>query len=349
MLRRILLLLFIGAFVRESAYATYTLSNWQIISYMNEYRNHFQAVIIQGYMYAIGGENVSNDSVERAKINSDGSLGTWQYVNELPETNFIEFAAVTANNSIYLIGGGEYIFDPNPIILNTIERATVNADSTLSSWSILSSTLLDPSGEFVAVVANNRIYVIGGADANSILTTVEYAPINSDGTLGTFVLSTTHLTMPTQALSGVYFQNHIYVAGGVNFGGNIIGPTEVAQVYPDGELGAWQDINTTITSHIETDAVTDGQNLYIVGGGYSSYAGASGPVERAQLYSIGSVGNWQYEPSLNIGRNGMSAVINYPYIYAVDGYNDAYGDMNSIERAMILPLSVEKKYWEILE
>ncbi len=343
MLKRILLLLIIGAWVRESVYATYTLSDWQIISYMNEYRDSFQAVIIQGYMYAIGGMNPSNDSVERAYINPDGSLGTWQYVNQLPVTSFIEFGAVTANNSIYLIGGGEYWSE---IILNTVERATVNVDSTLSTWSILSSKLLDPSGEFVALVANNRIYVIGGADANSVLNTIEYASINSDGTLGPFAWSTTHLIMPTRGLSGIYFQNHIYVAGGISFSQTTLGPTEVAQVYPDGELGAWQSINTTITQHVETNAVTDGQYLYIIDG---NFAGASGPVESAPIYSIGSVGNWQYEPSLNIGRGEMSAVINYPYIYAVDGYTDTYGDLNSIERAMILPLSVEKKYWEILE
>ncbi len=346
MLKRILLLLIIGAWVRESVYATYTLSDWQIISYMNEYRDSFQAVIIQGYMYAIGGMNPSNDSVERAYINPDGSLGTWQYVNQLPVTSFIEFGAVTANNSIYLIGGGEYWSE---IILNTVERATVNVDSTLSTWSILSSKLLDPSGEFVALVANNRIYVIGGADANSVLTSVEYAVINPDGTLGPFVLSTTQLTMPTQGLSGIYFQNHIYVAGGISFSQTTLGPTEVAQVYPDGELGAWQDINTTITQHTDGGAVADGQYFYIISGSPYSFAGASGPVESAPIYSIGSVGSWQGEPALNIGRGGMSAVINYPYIYAVDGYNDGYGDMNSIERAMILPLSVEKKYWEILD
>ncbi len=341
-----LLLFTVSILVMQSAYATYTLTDWQIISYMNEYRFDFQAVIIQGYMYAIGGEN-ANDSVERAQLLTNGNLGPWQYVNELPVTSFVQFGAVTANNSIYLIGGGEYWSD---IILNTVERATVNADSTLSTWSILSSTLLDPSGDFVTVVANNRIYVIGGADATSVLNTVEYADLNTDGTLGPFVWSTTHLTMPEGGLSGIYFQNHIYVTGGkVVEGGAGPKPTEVAQVYPDGELGAWQDINTTMTQHDETDAVTDGQYLYIVGGFASSGVGESGPVESAQLYSIGSVGSWQYEPSLNIGRGGMSAVINYPYIYAVDGYNDGYGDMNSIERAMILPLSVEKKYWEILE
>ncbi len=344
-------MLLIGTFVRESAYATYTLSDWQIISYMNEYRSDFEAIIVQGYIYAIGGgDYASNDSVERAQLLTNGNLGPWQYVNQIATTQLILFSAVTANNSIYLIGGDSYTFNPTPVLLNTVERATVNADNTLSSWSVLSSHLNSPRFGHVAVVANNRIYAIGGDNENSVvLNTVEYADINTDGTLGAFTLSTAHLTMATQILSGVYFQNHIYVAGGVNSTASVIGPTEVAQVYPDGELGAWQDINTTITSHIETDAVTDGQYLYIVGGGYSSYAGASGPVESAQLYSIGSVGSWQYEPSLNIGRNGMSAVINYPYIYAVDGYNDAYGDMNSIEQAMILPLSVEKKYWEIFQ
>lgn len=342
--KKILDLALVGIlFLSYSAYAE-GLTDWNIISYMNEYRETCGAAVIQGYMYAIGGLYPSNDSVEQAKINSDGSLGTWQYVNKVITSGRSAFATVTANNSIYIIGGYSYVSSGwgLPVVIGSIERATVNSDGSLSSWSTLSSNLVIPRYAFACIVANNRIYAIGGGTDISPgwAKSVEQADINPDGTLGPFTLSTTQLTDYSEGLSAIVYQNYIITAGGDNIP-SFPSPTQVAQIYPDGQLGAWVAINVTLYHHVGAVAVTDNQYIYIVGD--------ANPVERALLYSNGSVGDWESLNDLNIWRRGLGGVLYFPYIYAIDGYNDPLGDQNSVERAMIIPTSVEKKYWELLE
>jgi hypothetical protein len=315
------------------------LSNWNIISYMNEYREGCGVAVIQGYMYAIGGLYSSNDSVERAQVLPNGNLGSWEYVNKVNETGRNYFGTITANNSIYIFGGSSYAATNwGPLSLVTsIERAVINSDSTLGPWSILSSQLAVPRYGFAWAVYNNILYIIGGVtniDGDSNL--VEQGPINSDGSLGPFVLSTTVLPEAAEGLSAVVYKNYIVTAGGETGNGGYLGTTYIATIYSDGQLGAWAAFNGIIRPYCA--AVTDGQYFYDIGGN---------PVERTQLYSNGSIGNWEDVNNLNIERAGLGAWMNFPYIYAVDG-EGINGDLNSVERAMIIPTSVEKKYWELL-
>jgi hypothetical protein len=323
------------------------LSNWNIISYTNEYREGCGVAVIQGYMYAIGGL-FSDDSVERAPILPDGTLGTWEYIpNIFPILGLSSFATITANNSIYIIGGYSYASSGwgFPVEIGSIERAIVNSDSTLGPWSILSSSLVVPCDSFAWAVYNNILYIISGDnDMGGASEIVQQGSINPDGSLGPFVLSTTVLSQVEEGLSAAVYQNYIITAGGTAGYAGARAPTNVAKIYPDGQLGAWVATNTTNHDHEYGATITDGYYLYEFGG--------FNPVERTQLYSNGSIGNWEDVNDLNIERGSLGAWMNFPYIYAVDGENAEYGnsngDLNSVERAMIIPTAVEKKYWKLL-
>ena len=66
------------------------LGPWQLSSDLNQGRFYNAAVASNGYLYTLGGgsgerghENYPLDSVERAPINRDGSLGPWQVVSHM--------------------------------------------------------------------------------------------------------------------------------------------------------------------------------------------------------------------------------------------------------------------------
>src|SRR5205807_6308976 len=84
-----------------------SLGAWQIISHMSTRRQHHGAVATAGYMYVIGGYTGSGfgtDSVQRAAINGDGSLGVWEAVSSLPKP-IAQPVTLTDGRYIYAVGG----------------------------------------------------------------------------------------------------------------------------------------------------------------------------------------------------------------------------------------------------
>jgi hypothetical protein len=73
---------------------------------MNHRRAGLGAVSVRGYLYALGGyDNQSSlNIVERAMINTDGSLGSWQIMNAMSKTRN-DVATATVGGYIYALGG----------------------------------------------------------------------------------------------------------------------------------------------------------------------------------------------------------------------------------------------------
>lgn len=84
-----------------------SLGAWEVLpDPMPTPRNLFAAVVSEGYLYALGGEDGSGplSSVDRAMIHSDGSLGAWQTVSAMTvERKCV--AAAAEGGHIYAVGG----------------------------------------------------------------------------------------------------------------------------------------------------------------------------------------------------------------------------------------------------
>jgi hypothetical protein len=67
------------------------------------------AAVQDGFVYAIAGSGAGpvGIEVERAHLNSDGSLGPWQVASSLT-TNRSNLAAVALNGNLYAIGGNSF-------------------------------------------------------------------------------------------------------------------------------------------------------------------------------------------------------------------------------------------------
>ncbi|MEO7729971.1 MAG: hypothetical protein ABIY55_03295, partial [Kofleriaceae bacterium] len=128
-----------------------------------------------------------------------------------------------------MIGGGDAGFNA----LDSIERATINADGTLGSFTVLpGARLRRPNAYATSVTIGDWFYVIGGGTQKTSYTSVERAAIGVDGSLGQFE-DVVGATLPVAArhLQAVVLGTWLYVLGGED------AVIERAAIDPDGSLG----------------------------------------------------------------------------------------------------------------
>ena len=127
------------------------------------------------------------------------------------------------------------------------------------------------TGYHASAVADGYLYVAGGSDGvGGSLGTVWYAPISSDGTLGSW-LSTTALPESLQGLRLVTYQGAIYLTGG-SPSAQPRPQTIVyrANVQGDGSLDGWTAVSSLPMATSWHEAVVDKNYLYIIGGAIGS-------------------------------------------------------------------------------
>jgi hypothetical protein len=145
---------------------------------MTTVRDFPAAVQVGNYLYVLGGGNPfwvnCLTSVERAAINSDGSLGTWQIISSL-STARAAHAAVAVGGYVYALGG----YTSGGGSWSSVEFAAIINDGSLGTWQPTTAMTLERHG-LAAVAINGYVYALGGRDSYS----VERAAINPDGSLG---------------------------------------------------------------------------------------------------------------------------------------------------------------------
>jgi N-acetylneuraminic acid mutarotase len=188
-----------------------TVGGWQSATSLPDPVTGHVAVTWNGYIYVAGGWTGYNwkNEVYYAKINPDGSLGSWVSTTPLPEPRGHGQAAVVYEGIIYEIGGE----GPGSIVHNTVYYAKTNPDGTVGSWSLTTSLPLAIE-EHSAVVLDKMLWVIGGYEQDgTAVDAVCYAKIKSDGTLGNWTQSTP-LPNAIYQHSSVVLGQRIYVIGG---------------------------------------------------------------------------------------------------------------------------------------
>jgi hypothetical protein len=197
-------------------------------------RNDTMAAVVHGYLYVIGGHNdtITIRTTFVAKLNGDGTLGdgtpaTWRCLgnsptscgnappidtNDLPVVGRRTSGVTTANGYIYIVGGD------NGGALSAVVYTKVNLDGTIAGWTTANSLNNARNGN-AAYVANGYLYTVGHFNTG----TVEYAPINANGSLGTWVNSSNSLPTGINrgffGQSGIVVNGYMYVVGGSdNFG-----------------------------------------------------------------------------------------------------------------------------------
>jgi hypothetical protein len=224
-------------------------------------------LVSNGYIYAIGGatsgSNGSNVStVYYAKINNDGTLGTWISASSLL-TATSRAAAVVSNGYIYEMGG----VNNSNTKLTEIEHAKINNDGTLGTWTDTSVSLASATAFLTAVYHNGYIYEVGGSTDSGTVATADYIKVNNDGTLDSSGwTTTTALPTPITRANSVVNDGYLYEIGGLDGSSDNLPNVYYAHFNNDGSLGSW--IATTNLPAGTYDAAASAYNgcIYVLGG-----------------------------------------------------------------------------------
>ena len=268
-----------------------------------------QAVVTQNRVYLLGGTNggSSLSTVYTAPINGDGTLGAWTTGTSLPGAVHNSQAVVTQNR-VYLLGG----WSGSPV--STVYTAPINADGTLGTWTTGTSLPVALSSS-QAVVTKNRVYLLGGNNDGSLVSTVYTAPINADGTLGTWTTGTS-LPVALSSSQAVVTKNRVYLLGGNN---GIVYTTAVytAPINTDGTLGTWTTGTSLPGALVGSQAIVTKNRVYLTGG--ENNGGVISTVYTASINADGTLGTWTTGTSLPGAMVGSQAVVTQNRVYLLGG------------------------------
>jgi hypothetical protein len=224
------------------------------------------AVATGNGLYVIGGNGIGGRlaTVERAPINADGALGTFATIPGVTLTAPRQKHTTAAFRGwVYVIGGS------NGSILTSVERASIAADGSLSTFANVSGVALTTGREFASTfVAGNDLYVIGGYATGGQTATVERAFINPDGTISSFqVLTGIDVFDERDSHRSFVVGNSLYLIGGFD-NLNRLTTVERATIAADGAISAFTTVSGTVLNNRREahGNVILGNVLYVLGG-----------------------------------------------------------------------------------
>ena len=284
-------------------------------------RYHQSAVRIGSWVYVLGGiaAGAASNKIERAPINSDGTLGTFVDAGTTLSTARFSFATAVVGGWLYAMGGVTGVKCSGPTTLASVERAPIAADGTVGAFADAGITLPDARSVFTTFVAGHTLYALGGT------TLVAMSTIAADGTLGAFSAG--------GGASGADTVEFAFTAGGKLYEvGDFASTITASAPYTlDGTIGTFAPTTTApgTGSNLLSYAVV-GHYLYGFGGGREPGCGSplsyaeSGNTVRASLDAGGELVNFTTVASggLNIARSAFGAVVLGNHVYAIGGQTD---------------------------
>lgn len=259
-------------YVKEVEYARInpdgTLGAWRTTAALIEGRFYLAAVGTNDYLYALGGatgprgdDNQPIASVERARINADGSLGAWQRHNYLT-TPRRGLKTVKYNNQVYAIGGY------NGAFLKSVERATIQPDGSLGEWQLEKEASTIDRYIHSAAIFNNHIYLLGGhvRSAQKIsYGDVEMTSVQADGTLLPWRIEASTLQIPRFIATAFAMNNQVYMLGGHD-GQYRLDSVERAPLNAQGQVGDWSFAAKLNVARSAAAVAVHAETVYVLGG-----------------------------------------------------------------------------------
>jgi len=163
-----------------------SVGSWQLTSECLDLRPDTRLAVMEGYLYAFGASRHGyiTNTVERAEILPDGSLGPWGYDRPLPEDRGGHgVSSMVEDNGelhVYVVGGHGATYGDNA--LNSVVWATLldtpTADNyTLSPWEY-TSPLLDAVSRMASMTHGEYLYATG-----AVQTPIQVTPIPEPASL----------------------------------------------------------------------------------------------------------------------------------------------------------------------
>jgi len=225
------------------------------------------SAVHNGYIYVAGGCigtidcNDATSAVEYALLNSDGTIGSWLTATAALPADRAFGQLEIVGGTLYYIGGQD---DAEAAQANVYYATPSGGDIT--SWSSASNNLPAARTQLSSAVWNNRIYVVGGSDADVSQSTVYVSPVLSSG--GDITSAWTTGTSFNVARSGhttIAYGNNLYILGGYD-GTNYLSDVQYTQINSDGTLDSWS-FTTSLPGRVRlADGFAANGYMYIFGG-----------------------------------------------------------------------------------
>ena len=234
-----------------------TLGAWKTGTPLLETRSYLQAVTGNGFVAIVGGLAPSGYATSTlvARILPSG-LGDWTALGQFGIPR-IRHAVALANDRLYVVGGTDGADAPTA----DVQVGPVTA-LLVGPWAS-TSTLPIPRSRTAVASTLKWIYVFGGTDsAFNPVTDVNGAPINADGTVGSFQAQPALPTARTHAQATLVTPIQILVTGGEH-------TAEVLVYDIDPALGSLAPPRATLALPGPTDhhaTVRLGNHVYVIGG-----------------------------------------------------------------------------------
>ena len=189
--------------------------------------------------------------------------------------------------------------------------------SDITGW-ITGTSLPGPLATSQAIVTKNRVYLLGGDNVSDYVSTVYTAPINADGTLGTWTTGTP-LPGKLSYAQSVVTKNRVYLMGGFN-GSAWLSTVYTAPINTDGTLGGWTTGPSLPGPLGNSQAIVTNGRVYLLGGWVTPTAVST--VYTAPVNADGTLGAWTTGTSLPGTLSNSQAIVTNGRVYLLGWFTD---------------------------
>ena len=277
----------------------------------------------------VGSDGTEQSTVYRANIDADGTLGAWEQIGSLP-IPLADHAVVAASGYLFILGGWD-----GQNVTSAVYGAPLN-DGQLGDWASLTPL---PVGlaEHTAVAANGYLIVVGGRDSDGKVQAAAYrAPINSDGSLGSWT-EIPSLPQPLDSHAAVMAGSCLFVIGGWD------GDERVSLVYrtfigPGNPIPAWEELvdRRLPEERLDHSAVASHGQVFVIGGiGSGGYDEST--VFQATVGADCTLGIWEPAQSLPNGVFDHAATTIQGNLYVTGGRNINLFKYDTVYNTGVIP------------
>ena len=246
-----------------------TVGSWTPTKALPFTPNNPGMAVYNGYLYLIGGavgSGGTTSTVLYAPINATGSLGAWTVTQALPFTNEPGNGVAVYNGYLYTVGG---LISTAGVRTSTVLYAPINATGSLGAWTVTHAlpSKVQSNG---AVAYGGYLYSAGGYNGSADTSTVLFAQINGDGTIGAWT-PTQALPYTEEGFPAVAYRGYIYGMGNFAAGIADTSTTLDALINANGTLGSWTSTRALPYAADSFGSAAYNGYLYAIGGFVSNF------------------------------------------------------------------------------
>ena len=316
--------------------------NWMRKADMPTQRSSFDTCIVNGKIYAIGGEiegfgNLSVSTVEMYDPKTD----TWERKTDMPTSRTPSTSVV--DGKIYAIGGIELKRFEIDVILNgeprKVKRREIKELPTVEMYDPAPDTWIQkadmptPRSTSTCVV-DGKIYAIGGIAPNNIkkkkpwrLDTVEVY----DPTTDTWAKAKKMNHVRSGAAISVV-DGKIYVMGGTGWPQIPFHPgpflSSMEMYHP--EINQWREIGDMPAAKSSHTASVINGKIYVIGGFFRGNGLNFKEFKTIEIYHP-ETGRWTQKPDMPVGKSGHAAEVINGKIYILTGVDSDDAPFATVE------------------